>query len=134
MITNTNTLTEKIEDEAVTLVEVRFGRNIGGAPMPARRWSAFKKAHTDFFTWASKSLPEGYAWVELHQGKGSWGGGGEESAVATLYLTPAVSYLAPGIAADAIKLAKVTATRYEQDAVAVVFEGKSVLVSGEVTK
>jgi len=112
----------------IELVEVRFGRNIDGAPMSAEEWAKFQAFALDPLTLEAARIrgldDDARAWVEIHTGTGTWVGDdgipqSEESAVATLFTNRGA------MLGDTFRTAEAAAYIWGQEVVAVVVCGVS---------
>lgn len=133
------------------IIEYRIGRNIGSVPMDDRRWLAFQNDARAILLGIADGLNNprhdliaaGVAgvelltqWTEVHRGIGTWTGDdgleqSEESAVVTLY-TSALELELFTLRDLLVELAGELAARFEQDAIALVWQGQSTLVPAAV--
>ena len=120
------------------ITELRLGRNIGTEPMTKKIWDRFKADAVAALEFFSQTVEADEFWTEVHTslgGRYTDGDGvttGEESAIVTLYWSKhglndvdALTRIALG---DLENDASIYATRYKQDAIAVVHGGRSTLV------
>ena len=117
------------------LTEVRIGRNIKNEPMAKGRWVRFQDDIVASLRFFAGTVEADEFWTEVHHGSGTWDGVEEESAVVTLYwsehgLNDADALVRIALA-DLENDASIFATRYEQDAIAVVHGGRSTLVKAK---
>jgi hypothetical protein len=122
------------------ITELRLGRNVGTQSMGLTRWSEFQADAIAALEFFAGTLEADEYWTEVHIGTGTYTDESgvtvvEESAVVTLYWSEHglndVDALAR-IALDGLENdAAIYATRYNQDAIAVVHGGRSTLVKAK---
>jgi hypothetical protein len=132
----------------VRLTELRIGRNYNEGPfsidgdgttLSDQAWESFKTMTRDALHVFAVQIEADTFWIETHTGTGTWTGDDgvthtEESAVVTLYWTenglngPSRTRYAYRRLYDT---AGIIAFTFNQDAVAVIRDGRSILVSKE---
>ena len=126
------------------IIEYRIGRNIDGAPMDDAQWAEFIRMTRDPLEGVALTLQRETTrklkqWVEVHTGRGEWTDEEtgetepEESAVITLY-TDADAQDLDGFQEELEYNAGELAWIFEQDAVALVWQGVSTLVPNRMAE
>lgn len=122
----------------MNIIEIRIGKNVNGAPMVDDRWASFVDQARAVLDGIAAGLAQGRltplsSRTEVHRGIGTWTDADgveqfESSAVVSLYLdAPLFEF---STARDTLmEFAAELAAEFEQDAVAVVWQGESTLVS-----
>lgn len=125
----------------MNIIELRIGRNVGSVPMPAQRWQQFVDHSVAVLEGVAEGLNRGRveplsSRTEVHRGTGTWTDANgvtvsEESAVVSLYLDASLLEFC-----DArevlVELVGELASEFQQDAIAVVWQGTSTLVGSAV--
>lgn len=122
------------------LTELRIGRNINGTPMSAESWEKFQAIAEELLQEFGIDSEADTYWTEIHTGTGTWTDGDgiaqtEDSAVVTLYWTEHGLHDGDARVEAAYTTLEVEVAKlagfFRQDAIAVVREGRSILVSKE---